>query len=153
MRLSWASYDIQKRSYDPLNFAIVGCVNWIIIGFWSVARVCNVRLYTGFVMDGHNYDIPNSHVLMGTVHSLYRLNKVVLFVRISLIKTYQKNTNSPYIYQNATNDLQNIDLFNVATSINSKHTKKTHNKLEKSSNEPSRDISWHSMRNVICYVD
>ena len=53
MRRSWASYDIQKRSYDPLNFAIIGCVNWIIIGFWSVARVCNVRLYTGFDMDGH----------------------------------------------------------------------------------------------------
>ena len=53
MRLSWASYDIKKRSYDPLNFAIIGCVNWIIIGFWSVARGCNVRLYTGFDMDGH----------------------------------------------------------------------------------------------------
>ena len=55
MRLSWASYDIQKRSYDPLNFAIIGYVNWIIIGFWFVARVCNVRLYTGFDMDGHIY--------------------------------------------------------------------------------------------------
>ena len=55
MRLSWASYDIQKQSYDPLNFAIIGCVNWILIGFWSVARVCNVRLYTGFDMDGHKF--------------------------------------------------------------------------------------------------
>ena len=53
MRLSWATHDIQKRSSDPLNFAIIVCVNWIIIGFWSLARVCNVRLYTGFDMDGH----------------------------------------------------------------------------------------------------
>ena len=35
------------------------CYYWIFeldfIGFLSVARVCNVWLYTGFVMDGHNY--------------------------------------------------------------------------------------------------
>ena len=68
MRLSWASYDIQKGSYDPLNFAIIGCVNWIIIGFWSVARVC----YTCDFTLGSTWTVT------------YEINKKI----VGLIKSY-----------------------------------------------------------------